>query len=126
MIFWAQTRVVLKPGFRARSGADFWAAVDSDLDGYSDQEEATDSDGDGMFDAWEYDHGLNLFLNDTTGDLDSDGRDNLAEFRAGTDPRNRADAGQLPGGFRLVLRLPDQSYAGLKTDHWQFQPVSAP
>lgn len=120
MVFWAQTRVVLKPGFRADSGAIIWAATDSDLDGYSDQEEATDSDGDGMFDAWEYEHGLNLFVNDAAGDLDNDGHDNLKEFRENTDPQSNADAMALPANIRLVLRLPNNTYAGLKTGTWQF------
>ncbi|MBE7501797.1 MAG: hypothetical protein HS113_16125 [Verrucomicrobiales bacterium] len=45
---------------------------------------AEDSDGDGLPDWWEQLHGADL---DPDGDADGDGRTNLAEFRAGTDPR---------------------------------------
>ncbi|MCZ7640607.1 MAG: hypothetical protein M5U12_33840 [Verrucomicrobia bacterium] len=45
---------------------------------------AEDSDGDGLPDWWEQLHGADL---DPDGDADGDGRKNLAEFRAGTDPR---------------------------------------
>jgi hypothetical protein len=127
MVFWAQTRVVLRSGFRANTGAIIWAATDSDLDGYSDQEEATDSDGDGMCDAWEVDHGLNPFsAADAALDSDSDGRSNLAEYQANTDPNNRADAATLPGGYQLVLRLPSGSYAGLETGNWTLSGVANP
>lgn len=48
----------------------------------------TDSDSDGMPDAWESANGLNAAASDAALDLDSDGQTNLAEFRSGTDPRN--------------------------------------
>jgi hypothetical protein len=53
----------------------------------------SDRDRDGMPDAWEIDHGLNPD-NPADGALDSDGdgRANLAEYLAGTDPRNPNDA----------------------------------
>jgi hypothetical protein len=61
LILWAGGRVVLKPGFRAFTGSSFWAAVDHNLNGYSDEEEEVDSDGDGMPDAWEVDQHLDPF-----------------------------------------------------------------
>jgi hypothetical protein len=87
MIFWAGGRLVLKSGFHAKPGSFFWAAVDSDNDGYSEMEEATDTDGDGMFDAWEVEHGLNPIANDANGDLDGDGLTNLQEFQQGRNPQ---------------------------------------
>ncbi|HUF60983.1 MAG TPA: LamG-like jellyroll fold domain-containing protein [Verrucomicrobiales bacterium] len=54
-----------------------------------------DQDGDGLPDAWEIEHGLDPADdgsinpdNGANGDPDEDGLDNLAEFEAGTSPRN--------------------------------------
>lgn len=38
-------------------------------------------------DGWEYQYGLDLSSDDTTGDPDQDGATNLQEFHAGTNPR---------------------------------------
>ena len=81
LILWSGGRVILKPGFRAESGAFFWAAVDHDMNGYSDIEELADADGDGMPDAWEVDHGLNMLSNgDAYTDRNNDGVNNLQEY----------------------------------------------
>ena len=45
-----------------------------------------DTDGDGMRDWWEIAHGLNISSNDAALDPDEDGRSNLDEYNAGTDP----------------------------------------
>ncbi len=45
-----------------------------------------DSDGDGMPDTWEADHGLNPAVDDAAGDKDNDGVSNLKEYGAGTNP----------------------------------------
>ncbi|PYL92756.1 MAG: hypothetical protein DMF14_02740, partial [Verrucomicrobia bacterium] len=76
--------------FRARFAGD----IDADGDGLTAWEEhelgtrdnSSDSDGDGMPDAWEVTHGLNPNLNDANSDSDGDGTSNIKEFQRGTDP----------------------------------------
>lgn len=51
----------------------------------------TDTDNDGMPDAYETANGLSAATHDTAADADGDGASNLAEYLAGTDPRNGAD-----------------------------------
>ena len=46
-----------------------------------------DSDGDGMRDDWENSHGLNPLVKDGHLDPDGDGRTNLEEYNANTDPK---------------------------------------
>jgi hypothetical protein len=59
---------------------------------------ATDSDLDGMPDAYELAHGLDpRNPSDAGSDADGDGQSNLAEYRSGTDPRDGED--------RLQVRL---------------------
>lgn len=47
-----------------------------------------DTDGDGIPDWWEAQHGLNLLVDDASADADGDGVSNLAEYGYGTDPQN--------------------------------------
>jgi len=76
--------------FRARCAGD----IDADGDGLTAWEEhelgtrdnSSDSDGDGMPDAWEVTRGLNPNLNDANSDSDGDGTSNIKEFQRGTDP----------------------------------------
>ena len=50
-----------------------------------------DTDGDGMTDLWESQHGLNPVVNDASADLDEDGASNLLEYHSGTDPQSADD-----------------------------------
>jgi hypothetical protein len=72
-----------------------------------------DSDNDGMPDDWELANGLNpTFSSDGNRDNDDDGRSNLDEFRAGTDPRNAASVLSIQAdwdGSTLRLRFTAES-----------------
>jgi hypothetical protein len=73
----------------------------------------TDTDGDGMPDAWESANGLLTNSNDAALDADGDGAGNLDEFRAGTNPRNAASI-LMPGppvlsGGTLTFQFPTVS-----------------
>ena len=125
-ILWSGGRVTLKPGFHAQEGSFFWAAVDHNMNGYSDLEEAIDTDGDGMFDAWEVDHGLNPLVNDANGDLDGDGISNLQEFLTGRNPNDRSDGATLPVSVQLVLRSASGQFLGINTSTWKITPVANP
>lgn len=48
-----------------------------------------DSDGDGMPDGWEEEHGLRPNVDDAQKDADRDGLVNLAEYRRGADPQDQ-------------------------------------
>lgn len=119
-VFWSNSKVTLKPGFRALpSGTGlFWATIDSDFDGFTDMEAATDSDGDGIFDLWELVYGMDAWNpNDAALDYDSDGVSNLAEFAAGTDPMGWFDLPDslvsVPAGASLVIVDPAGNLQGV-------------
>lgn len=65
----------------------------------------TDSDGDGMPDAWETHHGFDLHdPSDALQDADDDGLTNLQEYLAGTDPHSAAST--LGLGMVVALQGP--------------------
>lgn len=93
-IFWSAEKITLKPGFMAVSGQSgyFRGAIDTNFNGYSDMEELSDSDGDGIVDALEFivigwslsDSINNLASVSPSGDFDGDGLANLFEANAGS------------------------------------------
>jgi len=81
-----------------------------------------DSDGDGLPDIWERDHGTDPSRADAAADPDGDGFTNAAEFLAGTDPHDAAsalrlewlgvDAASGTGALRLGFQASaDRTYA---------------
>ena len=74
----------------------------------------TDSDGDGLPDWWEYQHGLNISANDANHDYDGDGRTNLQEYQSGTNPQaydgltwfKGQSGAAVPAAGTLVVRQP--------------------
>lgn len=75
----------------------------------------TDSDNDGMEDVWESTYFQSL-ARDGTGDFDSDGRSDLAEFLAGTSPNN---AGSL---LRILTPIVLDLSSELITISWTSVP----
>jgi len=84
--------------------------------------QASDTDGDGIPDTWEREHGTDPLQPDASADPDGDGFTNAAEFLAGTDPRDAASALRLewvgmnavpaPGELRLkFLASAGRTYA---------------
>lgn len=61
----------------------------ADLGAFELLNSAADSDGDGMPDGWEWEHGLDPVADDAALDLDGDGMPNRDEHVAGTDPSSR-------------------------------------
>lgn len=63
---------------------------------------SADTDGDGMTDGWEVDHGLNPMRDDAGEDPDDDGLTNRDESLAGTDPHDSdSDDDGIPDGWEV-------------------------
>jgi len=103
----------LKDGWEATHGLDPLSAEgengkdgDPDTDNLTNQQEQltgtdpknADTDGDGMPDGYEADHGLDPNSDDAGGDLDGDGTSNGGEHAAGTAPNDPTSGGVLDPG----------------------------
>ncbi len=116
--------ITLKPGFSSIGGSDFSATVlvssensvvsDVDNDGISNYDEYligtdprnSDTDGDGMPDAWELANGVDPLINNANDDPDNDSASNYEEYIAGTDPNNSdTDGDGMPDGWELANGL---------------------
>ena len=76
---------------RGKNSAAFWQDAPYATATWTVGSAPSDTDGDGMPDAWETANGLNPSDNtDAARDSDGDTASNLDEYTAGTDPRNRA------------------------------------
>ncbi len=82
--------------------------------------DSTDSDGDGLPDWWETQHGLDPTLADADSDLDGDGWSNLKEFQLGSDP---AKSNLDPELATAELLVPELGQAGC---HLQFFDSDTP
>ena len=109
-----------------------WSAA-SPMEGIRD-----DSDNDQMEDWWEYLHGLNVGVDDSASDLDSDGFSNIAEYIAKTSPSDSRSYPHLvinttQTGLSLrFIAAPDVAYTIETTDslsppaNWQiWQTIAA-
>jgi uncharacterized protein (DUF1800 family) len=95
----ATSQATIKPGnfvrFRNLTGSSrtiTLQALNTDtvgIHGIQIIDSGTDTDGDGMKDAIEIEHGFNPAVADATADADADGLSNAAELAAGTDPHHK-------------------------------------
>jgi RHS repeat-associated protein len=91
---------------RAAAGADNYSPFSDELQVTTDLDPAGDTDGDGMTNKWERDHGFNpRDASDALVDTDGDGFSNYVEFQYGSDPRSVNGApplvSSLPGEFAV-------------------------
>jgi hypothetical protein len=115
LILWSGGRIKLEPGFKAKAGVSlFWAAIDHNMNGYSDMEELQQNFIPGVPDAWLADHGVNLSLPMSSWAYTP--AQYLAAYQGGYDPSytNAASTTTYP----LVLRAPSGQYYGVQTSTW--------
>jgi hypothetical protein len=80
----------------------------------------SDSDNDGMPDAWEARHGLNPHIDDGMKDSDEDGLTNMAEYRKGTAPNNKRSRPTMAMPW-LSLLLNKDSEGDAKSSEWEIR-----
>ena len=83
-----------------------------------------DSDGDLMPDAWEFADGLLALADDAAMDADHDARSNLAEFLAGTDPRDPLSVFRI-ASFYKDGRLVRIGFAAVEGQAYTLETVGA-
>jgi len=92
---------------------------------FDSYKEVTDTDSDGMPDAWETPNGLNCLINDAAGNPDGDPFSNIQEYNAGTNPQVADNASESDGlssqfTYNGVDLVPDGDRDGLP-DWWETQ-----
>lgn len=121
VILWSGGRVKFEPGFHAQSGSFVWAAVDHDMNGYSDVEEQQQNFVSGVPDAWLVDQGINLMQ------PKSEWRYSDAQLQAayagGYKPSDVTNT--APQGFGVVLKTPG-GYYGLDPNNGALTAVTNP
>jgi hypothetical protein len=121
LILWSGGRVKLEPGFHAKEGSFFWAAVDHDMNGYSDQEELQQNFIAGVPDAWLADQGINLSTPISTWGYTA--AQLLAAYQGGYKATDIADAAKTTT-YSLVLRTPSGQCYGVTTSTWAISTIN--
>jgi hypothetical protein len=106
-------RIIGPNGGRAGSDTNgFLGVIDLLVEGT-----VVDGDGDGMDDTWEAAYGLAVGMDDSVGDLDSDGLSNLGEYGAASLPNVAdTDGDGLQDGAEVNLHLTRPVYADTDRD----------
>jgi hypothetical protein len=115
LILWSGGRVKLEPGFHAKEGSFFWAAVDHDMNGYSDQEELQQNFISGVPDAWLVDQGINLSTPMNTWGYTA--AQLLAAYQGGYKATDIANASKTTT-FALILTTPSGTYGVQPGSNW--------
>jgi len=121
LILWSGGRIKLEPGFHAESGSFFWAAVDHNLNGYSDIEETQQHFIPGVPDAWLADQALTdpgINLSQSVSSWAYSSAQLQAAYQGGYKSTDIASVTkQNTGNYPLVLATP-AGFLGVQTDTW--------